>query len=175
VVAVTTTSRPRRSLGRDRHLSVVARPLAPSRPRPTTAVGAAVVGAPHDVARCGCHRRSGAATGMGPGVLGVPADVRPLSAATYRRRRLAAFVVVVGLAIAAWAALGALGGALTAPVRSAPPPGDGATVIEVAPGDTLWSIARRLQPDGDPRPLVDRLAASNGGAAVRAGDRLVVG
>ncbi len=103
------------------------------------------------------------------------ARVRPVSAATYRRRRLAALVVAAGLAIAARPALGALGGALTAPVRSAPPPGDGATVIEVAPGDTLWSIARRLQPDGDPRPLVDRLAASNGGAAVRAGDRLVVG
>ncbi|HWC11485.1 MAG TPA: LysM domain-containing protein, partial [Acidimicrobiales bacterium] len=81
----------------------------------------------------------------------------------------------VGLVLAAWAAIGALGGVLTAPVRSAPPPGQGATVVEVAPGDTLWTIARRLQPDGDPRPLVDRLAAANGGAVIRAGDRLVVG
>ena len=146
MVAVTTTaSRPRGSGHRARHLSVVARPLAPSRPPPTTAAGAVLVGA------------------------------RPLPAATYRRRRLAAFAVVVGLAFAAWAALGALGGALTAPVRSTPPPGAGVTVVEVAPGDTLWSIARRLQPDGDPRPLVDRLAASNGGAALRAGDRLAVG
>ena len=162
MVAVTTTaSRPRRSAGRERHLAVV-------------------VGAPHDVARCGCHRHGGAAPLVDPGVLGV----RSLSTATYRRRRLAALVVVVGLAIAAWTALGALGGALTAPVRSSPPPAeglrgpnavDGATVVEVGPGDTLWSIARRLQPEGDPRPLVDRLAASNGGAVVRAGDRLVVG
>ena len=169
VAVTTTTSRPRRS--RDRHVSVVARPLAPSRPRPTTAVGAVMVGVPHDVARCGCHPRSGAATGLAPGAVGVG----PLSAATYRRRRLAALVVVVGLAIAAWTALGALGGVLTAPVRSPSPPADGATVVEVAPGDTLWSIARRLQPEGDPRPLVDRLAASNGGAVVRAGDRLLVG
>ena len=168
MVAVTTTSRPRRSAGRDRHLAVVARPLAPSRPRPTTAAGQVVVGVPHDLARCGCHPLSGTAAGV------APAAARPLSAATYRRRRLAALVVVVGLAIAAWAALGALGGALTAPVRSTPPPAHGATVVEVAPGDTLWSIARRLQPEGDPRPLVDRLAASNGGAVVRAGDRLVV-
>jgi type IV secretory pathway protease TraF len=138
------------------------------------------VGAPHDVARCGCHRHGGAATLVDRGALGV----RSLSAATYRRRRLAALVVVVGLAIAAWTALGALGGVLTAPVRSAPHgaeglrgpnPVGGATVVDVAPGDTLWSIARRLQPEGDPRPLVDRLAASNGGAVVRAGDRLVVG
>jgi hypothetical protein len=172
VVAVTTTtnrSRSRRSAGRDRHLVVVARPLAPSRPRPTTAAGAVVVGAPHDAARCGCHRHTRAAAAAAP--------VRSLSAATYRRRRLAALVVVVGLAIAAWAALGALGGVLTTPVRSTPPPNavDGAAVVEVAPGDTLWSIARRLQPEGDPRPLVDRLAASNGGPVVRAGDRLVVG
>ena len=176
VAVTTTTSRPRRAAGRDRHLSVAGRQLAPSRPRPTTVAGAVVVGAPHDVARCGCHRHSAEA--------GVRAGVRPLSAATYRRRRLAALVVVAGLAIAAWAALGALGGALTAPVRSTPPPAagvggpnaaDGAVVVEVAPGDTLWSIARRLQPEGDPRPLVDRLAASNGGAVVRAGDRLVVG
>ena len=153
MVAVTTTiSRPRRSAGRERHLSVV-------------------VGAPHDVARCGCHRHAGAAPLVGPGALGV----RSPSAATYRRRRLAALVVVVGLAIAAWTALGALGGVLTAPVRSSPLPAEGATVVEVTPGDTLWSIARRLQPEGDPRPLVDRLAASNGGAVVRAGERLIVG
>ena len=179
VAVTTTTSRPRRSLGRERHLSVVARPLATSRPRPTTTAGAVVVGVPHDVARCGCHRHAGASTSVDPGAF----PVRPLSAATYRRRRLAALVVVVGLAIAAWTALGALGGALTAPARSAPSSAaglhgrsavDGVTVVEVAPGDTLWSIARRLQPEGDPRPLVDRLAASNGGAVVRAGDRLVV-
>jgi hypothetical protein len=169
VVAVTTTSRPRRSAGRTRSFSVAAPPVAPVRPRPTTAAGALLVRTPHDVARCGCHRLSGPAAGSSA------AGVRPLTAATYRRRRLAAVVVVVGLAFAAWAALGALGGALTAPVRSAPSPGDGVTVVEVAPGDTLWSIALRLQPEGDPRPLVDRLAAANGGATVRAGDRLVVG
>jgi nucleoid-associated protein YgaU len=30
----------------------------------------------------------------------------------------------------------------------------------VRPGDTLWSIARRIQ-DGDPRPLVDAIQAAN--------------
>jgi hypothetical protein len=42
----------------------------------------------------------------------------------------------------------------------------------VQPGDTLWSIARRLQPEGDVRPLVDALADRNGGAGVQAGQRL---
>ncbi|HEX2192555.1 MAG TPA: LysM domain-containing protein [Acidimicrobiales bacterium] len=160
MVAVTTTTPTRRS-GRARHLSVAAASAAPAR--------IVVLGPDHDTARCGCHRVQAAGL-SGPAV-------RPLSAATYRRRRLAALVVVVGLAIAAWAALGALGGALTAPVRSAPPPatGEAVTVVEVGPGDSLWSIARRLQPEGDLRPLVDRLAASNGGAAIHAGERLVVG
>ena len=163
MVAVTTTTpsrRARRSPVPARHLSVVTPAAVPAR--------TVVVGADHDAARCGCHRVPAA----GPS----GAAVRPLSAATYRRRRLAAVAVVVGLAFAAWAALGALGGVLTAPVRSTPPPatGEGVTVVDVAPGDSLWSIARRVQPEGDLRPLVDRLAASHGGAAIQAGERLVV-
>ena len=31
----------------------------------------------------------------------------------------------------------------------------------VRPGDTLWSIAGRLEPAGDRRPLVDRLMSEN--------------
>jgi hypothetical protein len=31
----------------------------------------------------------------------------------------------------------------------------------VKPGDTLWSIARRIAPDQDPRPVVDELIADN--------------
>ena len=31
----------------------------------------------------------------------------------------------------------------------------------VEPGDTLWSIARRVAPDQDPRPVVDRLIQVN--------------
>ena len=31
----------------------------------------------------------------------------------------------------------------------------------VREGDTLWSIARRLRPDADPRPLVDAIASAN--------------
>jgi hypothetical protein len=31
----------------------------------------------------------------------------------------------------------------------------------VKPGDTLWSIARRVAPDQDPRPVVDQLIADN--------------
>ena len=44
----------------------------------------------------------------------------------------------------------------------------------VQPGDTLWSIARRLQPDGDVRPLVDQLVDLNGGTDLAVGQRLPV-
>jgi LysM repeat protein len=47
-----------------------------------------------------------------------------------------------------------------------------ANVHIVQPGDTLWSIARRLQPEGDLRPLVDRLAMAHGGAALQVGERI---
>jgi Tfp pilus assembly protein FimV len=50
-----------------------------------------------------------------------------------------------------------------------PPPG---SVYVVQPGDTLWSIARKLVPEGDVRAEVDRLADLNGTAALQAGERL---
>jgi hypothetical protein len=32
----------------------------------------------------------------------------------------------------------------------------------VREGDTLWTIARRLAPESDPRPIVDVLSTANG-------------
>jgi hypothetical protein len=45
-------------------------------------------------------------------------------------------------------------------------PGD-AVVVEA--GDTVWSIARRVQPSGDVRQLVDQLVALNGSAPLQPG------
>ncbi|HVE63409.1 MAG TPA: LysM peptidoglycan-binding domain-containing protein [Mycobacteriales bacterium] len=46
----------------------------------------------------------------------------------------------------------------------------------VQPGDTLWSIARRVSPDGDPRVTVSRLSSLNdlGGRPIQAGQRLTL-
>ena len=44
----------------------------------------------------------------------------------------------------------------------------------VQPGDALWSIARRLQPEGDLRPLVDQLVDLNDGTDLTVGQRLPI-
>jgi len=73
-----------------------------------------------------------------------------------RRRRLAATltIAVVGV-VWAPAAIEALGAGPHAErvARSS---------YVVREGDTLWSIAERVAPDADPRPVVDALAAVNG-------------
>jgi len=59
-----------------------------------------------------------------------------------------------------------------APVVTAASPPSPARVHIVQPGDTLWSVARDLQPDGDVRPLVARLRALSGGGPLVPGQRL---
>ena len=75
---------------------------------------------------------------------------------------------------------GALAGLAPAPAgagASAPAASGAAsagTTVVVQPGDTVWSIARDLQPQGDVRSLVDQLVAANGATPLVPGDRLVV-
>jgi hypothetical protein len=49
---------------------------------------------------------------------------------------------------------------------------DRPTSYVVQPGDTIWSVARRLKPEGDLRPVVDELVSANGGAALEVGQIL---
>lgn len=100
---------------------------------------------------------------------------RPGAVELRRRRAVAAFVALVLLG--GGSALGGLVGApLTSPGRA---PAErflpvAETSYVVRPGDTLWEIARAMQPSGDVRPLVRRLAAARGAAPLRAGERLVL-
>lgn len=101
---------------------------------------------------------------------------RRRSRRTYLRRRLVLVVAVLWALVAAWALVGGLGGgSLTAPepstARLLPV---SATVHVVQPGDTLWTIARRVQPEGDVRALVDRLEDAAGGASLQVGQRIVL-
>lgn len=61
-----------------------------------------------------------------------------------------------------------------APAPGALASGGDERVHVVQPGDTLWAIARRLQPTGDVRPLVARLSRANGGARLVPGQRVVL-
>lgn len=47
-------------------------------------------------------------------------------------------------------------------------------VYVVRPGDTMWSIATRLQPEGDVRQLVDQLTERAGGSGLQAGQRIAL-
>ena len=114
---------------------------------------------------------------LSPYLAEAPARTRRAVSRAMRLRRLRALVLLAGLVFAVRTMPGGPGSApLSAPeparasaAASAPAP---ARVHIVQPGDTLWSIARALQPTGEVRPLVDRLAAQRQGRPLRVGERL---
>ena len=113
--------------------------------------------------------RAGAATARSAVFPVSRPHLRPLSPSTYRRRRALAAGSVVALSAVATLVLGALGGgSLTAPER--PLPVEAGSVYVVQPGDTFWSIAREVEPEGDVRPVVDRLVAEHGGPTLVVGE-----
>jgi hypothetical protein len=44
----------------------------------------------------------------------------------------------------------------------------------VRPGDTLWTIAERVDPSADPRPIVAQLSAQTGSDTVVPGERIIL-
>ena len=94
--------------------------------------------------------------------------VRPVarpSAAAFRRRRVAAGVL--GLTLVVLTAQGA--DAVAAGLRSSGPH-TATTHYRVRSGDTLWSIARQIAPQEDPREVVDLLVQAHGSALIEPGD-----
>ena len=97
------------------------------------------------------------------------------SAAVRRRRVLLGTVAAGLLAVLALPWSGTGGTTLATPGTALA----GGTIAHharyiVQPGDTLWSIATRLDPTGDPRPVVTLLAARLGSDAVKPGERVVL-
>ena len=103
--------------------------------------------------------------------------------APYQRRRLAVLFAAVVAAVLLIPAASRSAAAFRdvpasvserrpAPALTVEPGASGTYVVQ--PGDTLWSIARRLQPHGDVRPLVHRLISVNGDAALEIGQRLTI-
>jgi Tfp pilus assembly protein FimV len=124
-----------------------------------------------------------------PVLVVLPPVTRP-GARIYRRRRLAVLGATLSvIAVAVVLASQAFTSAPPTDVRIAPaaaspvvhePAAYGASgqrvpdraVYVVQPGDTIWSIARALDPTGDPRAMVDRIAELNGSSALQPGQRL---
>ncbi len=95
----------------------------------------------------------------------------------YVRRRVVAAAVALLLVAGALVGLGRVVGDVVAPGGDpASAPGGRATLVVhvVQPGDTLWALARRLQPTGDVRPLVDRMVELNGGSSLEVGQRILL-
>lgn len=96
---------------------------------------------------------------------------RRVSPEVYRRRRLLAaglllLMIAAVLVVAQSIRAGTGGGTLSATGAAATRPAVSRINVAmwvVKPGDTLWSIARAVQPTGDERPLVDKLSAEVGG------------
>jgi hypothetical protein len=105
----------------------------------------------------------------------VPPPARRRSRASiYWRRRLLVLVAAVLVVVAARAALGALGGGPLAAPETPAGRGGAAAVYVVQPGDTYWTIARRVQPSGDVRAIVDHLSSEHGGAPLQPGEQLAL-
>ena len=88
-----------------------------------------------------------------------PRATRSQSAVVYRRRRLVAAALGLGLVLTAAHAGFALGGSTTTPGRG---PHPHVETVVVQSGDTLWTIAQRVAPGSDPRAVVDKLTAELG-------------
>lgn len=97
----------------------------------------------------------------------------------WRRRLLVALGLLTALLVA-WQAVVGVTALFADPAPDvvpaqavAAPPFTGTTYV-VQPGDSLWSIAKRVAPGRDPRPVVDELSHRLGGAPLRPGQPIDV-
>lgn len=112
---------------------------------------------------------------------------RPSSAVLWRRRVVALALATVLVVVTWWGISAALRSMLGSPAGGTPAPGPAgselvgepispeAGVYVVQEGDTLASIAQRLDADGAWQDTASRLVAQNGPDAVQPGQRLQLG
>ena len=108
---------------------------------------------------------------------GATPRVPRVSRATYLRRRLAVVGLALGLVVVTAEAGVALGGSpLAAPERhptAATLASSTVRPVVVRPGDSLWTIAERLAPGEDPRPVVDEVQTARRGAPLVPGETIL--
>ncbi len=81
--------------------------------------------------------------------------------------------MVVALVLVMAQAGAALGGSTLASPERRPATADtGTRSTVVRPGDSLWSVAARLAPGADPRPVVDALAEARPGTVLVPGETI---
>ncbi|MGH9018200.1 MAG: LysM peptidoglycan-binding domain-containing protein, partial [Acidimicrobiales bacterium] len=101
-------------------------------------------------------------------------DHRRTNRAAARRRTVVLALLATGLLLALaspWSGKSSPGLVTPGPAL---PTLSAHAVYTVRPGDSLWSIAERLDPAGDPRPIMAALARQAGGDTVRPGERLTL-
>jgi hypothetical protein len=94
-----------------------------------------------------------------------------MSRTTYWRRRAVVAVMVVALLFVMARAGAALGGSTPAAPERHPAQSSAVSTV-VQPGDSLWTVAERLAPDDDPRPVVDALAGVRHGTVLTPGETI---
>ena len=107
-------------------------------------------------------------------------DVAPVPMGPARRRasvevrRRRTLLAMMGLALALLAIpLGGFGGASHSTESASAAQIHGSTYT-VRAGDTLWTIAQRADPAGDPRPLVSQIASELGTDTVVPGEQVTI-
>ncbi|HEX5587570.1 MAG TPA: hypothetical protein VFZ17_09695, partial [Acidimicrobiia bacterium] len=97
---------------------------------------------------------------------------RRVSRAAYVRRRLSVAVLAVAAVLLTAQAGAALGGSSSEAPGRAPTSSAPVRATRVVPGDSLWSVAQRLAPGDDPRPVVDALREARRGAPLLVGETI---
>jgi hypothetical protein len=103
-----------------------------------------------------------------------PSGCRVPAAVIRRRRRVVVASLVLGVLLGGRVVLGPVGGGPLSAPRPEPVVLVSERVHVVQPGDTLWTIAKSLQPEADVRRLVDRLAKQRHGAQLQVGERIAL-
>jgi hypothetical protein len=97
---------------------------------------------------------------------------RVVSTATFWKRRVVVVLLAVALVLVMARAGAALGGSTPAAPERHPAHSSQAASTIVRPGDSLWSVAERLAPGDDPRPVVDALSEARHGTVLTPGETI---